>query len=168
MFFKTLRLRVKREIEELKALHRIELAEKEAAHKRAMDEKEATLTRQLRDKERELQRLEGELRKDSEIKLREVTSLLKLESEQKMKQMELDHQRKVDSIKREASEELTREKQELLKTHYDKLTNAMTKLHEEGNVTTKFTHELALKMLDHAPAAKSETKVLTGSIDVKS
>lgn len=140
MFFKILRLQVKKEIEELKALHRIELAEKEAA----------------------LSRREIELKSGHEVKVREVVSLLKLESEQKIKQLELNNQRALDAVKNEAAEAQTRMKEGLLADHYAKLTTAMSKLHEEGNITTRFTQELALKMFESQPVHKTQTKVITG------
>lgn len=149
--FKVWKLQLQREIEELKSLHRIELKEKEAE-----------LMLQIRDREEQLKRREADLVKDAEIKTREVVSLLKLESEQKLRQLEIDFQRKLDAADRKAEQQVVAMKSNLLQEHYDKLATAMSKLHEEGNITTKFTQELALKMMGNAPAHKTETRVLTG------
>lgn len=148
--FKIFRLRIQREIEELKHLHRIQLAEYDAALDR---------------REKEIVQKEKELAKEHEIKLKETVSLLKLDSEQKTKQLEIDNQRKVDALESSHRKEIAKEKESLLEEHYKKLSEAMAKLHEEGNVTTRFTQDLALKMLEGAPKHKVETRVLTGKAE---
>lgn len=136
---------------------RMELAEIKHAHALEIDTINAKL---LRDKslwEEDKARLTKKLTEDSEIKLKEVVTLTKLDSEQRIKQAELNADRKFN------------EKAEALnKDYYDKMTTAMSKLHEEGNVTTRFTQDLALKMMGNMPANKSETKVLTGTVDIHS
>lgn len=139
VFFKVLRLRVRKEIEELKSLHRIEMAEKEA----------------------EFERKQTNTDKLNEIKQREIVSLLRLESEQKTKQLELDHQRNLEAVKQKAAVELINTKEKMLNENYEKLTAAMARLHEGGNVTTRFTQDLALKMMGSMPEHKLQTKVIT-------
>lgn len=151
--FKFLTLKLKRELEEVKSLHRIELAEKEADLKRAYADKEAAIAR-----------VEKDLKKENEIKTREVVSLLKLEAEQKQAKLGIDAQVKINQTEQDCAKKLLQMQEALVKEHYEKLSEAMTKLHEEGNLTTKFTQELALKMMGGMPANKSETKVITGSI----
>lgn len=139
MFFKVLKLRVRREIEELKSIHRIEMQEKEA----------------------DLRRLKQDLEKTHELKIRETVSLLKLDSEQKIKQLEINAQRDLQRVEQQAAKALLESKEELLKESYDKLSEAMSKLHAEGNVTTKFTQDLALKMFESMPTQKVQTRVIT-------
>ncbi len=139
MFFKVLRLQVKKEIEELKSLHRIELAEKESQLTIKLKEQEAS----------------------NELKVKEVISLLKLEADQRMKQAEMKHQEQVEQIRRQAANELLSAKEEVLRQGYEKLSTAMGKLHEEGNLTTKFTQQLALSMMKSNPGTKSQVKVVT-------
>jgi hypothetical protein len=149
--FTLLKLRLKREIEELKSLHRIEMAELEAKSARDLADKEATFERKQKD-----------ANKEHELKTKEVVTLLRLEAEQKNKQVELNYQRQTDVLKIELDQKLNQKTSDLLKESYDKLAAAMTKLHEEGNVTTKFTQDLALKMMGGMPEHKTTTKVITG------
>lgn len=128
-----------KEIEELRAKHRIEMGEKEAA----------------------LKLKEIELEKRFEMRERELVSLLKIEQEQKLKKMEIGYEERLASAKQEFASALLIEKEKLMKESYDKLSNAMSKLHEEGNVTTRFTQDLALKMMESLPTHKVQTKVIT-------
>jgi hypothetical protein len=143
MFFKTLRLSVKREIEQLKALHRIELQEANAA----------------------LEREKLKLAQEHELKITETVTLLKLESQQKIAQQKLDYDRKLDAIKVESDSILMQAKEQVIKEGYDKLSAAMSKLHEEGNVTTRFVQDLALSMTKNPITSK--VKVLTGTVKNK-
>jgi len=139
MFFDNAKHRLRMELEELKHKSRLEI-----------DAIRIDVDRDKRqwekDKKLELERME----KEHEIKLREVVSLTKLDSEQRIKKAELEYQTKFNE-----------QCAALNKTHYDKLASAMSKLHEEGNNTTKFTQELALKMMEGMPTSKVQTKVIT-------
>ncbi len=137
--FKIWKLRLKNELEQLKSLHQIELNKKDA--------------------DMELRR--RTLEKDHELKLKETVSLLKLDSDQRVKQLEIDNLRKVNELTAKFESERTSFKEKFLNENYEKMTNAMTKLHEEGDKNSKFTQELALKMLDQMPEHKSKkTRVL--------
>jgi predicted transport protein len=119
---------------------RMELAELTHKHKLELEEKKASFDREKKNWVEDKERLVKKMTDEHEIKLKEAVSLANLESMQKIKQAQLDAERafneKVGTLNSE---------------HYDKLSAAMTKLHEEGNVTTKFTQELALKMFNQAP-----------------
>lgn len=136
--FKLFQLKWKKELEELKSIHRIEMAEKDAA----------------------LERLKKEHQSEFDIRINEATSLLKLQSEQKTKQLEIDYERKVTALRKEMSEDLLKVKEKVLQDGYEKLSVATQRLHEEGNITTKFVQDLAINMMNKAPSAK--VKVLTG------
>lgn len=142
--FKLIGLKWKREFEQLKALHEIEMAKQNSA----------------------LAILSTELTKKHELSLLEATSLLKLDYQQQIKQKELDYERKINELK---ASQLAKEivfQQKIQDENYVRLKDAMTKLHEEGNVTTKFTQDLALKMLGQMPVAKSEHKYLSGDLSI--
>jgi vacuolar-type H+-ATPase subunit E/Vma4 len=134
---------------------RMELAE--IKHKHTLEIKELTAQIELEKRHwtEDRERLIKKLKDEHDLKLKEAVTMVKLDGQQQAKQAQLDADRK-----------LNLEVQKLTEQHYESLKAAMTKLHEEGNVTTKFTQELALKMMQGMPANKSETKVLTGSIDV--
>ena len=78
----------------------------------------------------------------------EVITLTKLESEQRIKQVELDKEREVQRAKTVAENTLNDERKKLLKENYDTLQTSLTKLHTEGNAQTKFVQEMALKLVD--------------------
>lgn len=137
--FKLWHLKWKRELEEVRSLHDL-----------AMKKKEAEL---------EIQR--KNLEAENERKVREVTSLLKLDSANKEAAMKHEYNKTILDLAKTYEEKLIHMKQQLLDENYEKLSNAMTKLHEEGNVTTKFTQDLALKMMEGMPKAKVETRVIT-------
>lgn len=135
---KLLRLKLKSELEELKSIHRIEMAEAEAKI-------EATRTK---------------LEKESEIKLFELASNLRLKHDQAVAKIQLEKDREIDKIRNAAASDLLDAKEKLLADSTARIKDAMTKLHEEGNVTTKFVQDIALKMFEHAPASKSEMKFI--------
>lgn len=133
---KLLKLKIRAELEEIRAAHRIAIKEKEA---------EIALVKKNADQE-------------LEIKTREVTSLLKLKHEQEIAQMKLDYDRKLQDQKKKMQEDSLALRETLLKENHDKLGEALNNLHEKGNVTTKFMQEMAVGMLKQIPAAKVETK----------
>lgn len=134
---------------------RMELAEVKHEHQLKLNESQAMLERERKHWDEDRQRIVDKLTQEHELKLKEVVTVTKLDSQQQIKKAQLD-----------AEAELNKKVGVLNKEHYDRLADALNKLHTEGNVTTKFTQDLALQMMSHLPANKSETKVLTGSIDV--
>lgn len=153
--FKLLRLKLKNELEQLKALHDIEIQKKNSQIQILENEMKKKL--ELREKE---------LTQKNELALTEATTLLKLDYQQKLKQQEIDFQKQVNDLKVELEVSKAKFQKEIQDDNYTRLKDAMTKLHEEGNVTTKFTQDIALKMLDKMPASKTEHKHLTGEVTV--
>lgn len=153
--FKLLGLKLKRELEEQRSLYDIEIKKRDSAIKLLEDESKSRLS--LREKE---------LVSKHDIALNEATSYLKLDYQQQLKQKELDHKREMDDLRAKTALDQAKWRQELQDENYTRLKDAMTKLHEEGNITTKFTHDLALKMLDRVPVAKSEHKYITGDVSI--
>lgn len=124
----------------------IELLEHE--HKMEMEAASAKFVREKHnwhlDKDREV----DHLKRESDLKLKESIVLARLENEQKLKQMELDNKRELEKVKMEYMEQLTQKKSDLIEETYQTLSRSLTKLHEEGNHNSRFTQDLALKMLD--------------------
>jgi len=133
---------------------RTELAEIKHQHQLEIQEMKAEIAREKKHWEEDKKRTEKQLKDEHEIKLKEVLTLTKLDSEQRIKKAELDaeskHNQRVEKLNKE---------------YYDKLSESMTKLHEQGNVSTQFTRDLALKMIEGMPRNNAETKVkvLTGT-----
>lgn len=116
----------------------------------------AKMTREFDEDKR---RYNKQLADDFAMKEREAISLLKLDSEQKAKQLELNYQRLIQEKEAANVLEITRLKSDhandkmefqtkTIQEHYEKLSKALNALHTEGNVNTKFVQELALKMLE--------------------
>lgn len=144
---------------------RMELAEIQHKHNLEIQEKDAAFQRERKMWDEDKGRLESQLKKDHELKMKEVVTLTKLDSEQRVKQIELDSQRKIDELRNKNIQELAEAKVRLTEEHYEKLNQALVKLHSEGDKNTKFTQELALKMFESAPKHTVRTEQLTGSID---
>jgi transketolase len=137
--FKLLHLKWKRELEELKQLH--DLA--------------------MKTKEGELEILRKDLEAEHDRKLREVTSLMRLDGANKEAALKQEYNKTILEMSKEHEEKIINIKHTLMDENYKKLSDAMSKLHEEGNVTTRFTQDLALKMMEGMPKAKVETRVIT-------
>ncbi len=134
---------------------RMYLRELKHSHNLEIEGVAANFNREKSHWEEDKQRALNRIVEDHDIKLKEAITLTQLSGQQQAKQAELNFERKLN----EATARLNKE-------YYDNLTEAMSKLHEEGNLTTKFTQELALKMMGSMPSNKSETRVLTGRVDV--
>lgn len=146
--------KLKIELEEIRHKHRLELTERQA-----------DFDREKKVWEEDRERLTISLTKEHELKLKEVVTLTKLDSEQKSKQMELNFQRKISELESKNIRDMADLKAKLTEEHYTKLTAAMTKLHEEGNTATRFTQELALKMFANAPKNKTQHKLITKNVN---
>lgn len=137
--FKLFRLKLEKELAESKMIHEIAIKKKDA----------------------ELILLEQKLRAEHELALKEAVTLLKLDSEQKISQIKLDYSKKTYASDRAKEQEFLKLKEDLLKENHDKFNQTISKIHEDGNVTTRFVQELAYKMMEKAPATKIETKLIT-------
>jgi len=159
--------RAKREMDLAAAEHksRLELIGAEAGFKRKQSVWEEDKVRLQKALEEDKERQSTILKEDFDRKLNEAISLLKLESEQRIKQAELDCQRRLQHLKEEASKEKMAFQTKLMEEHYKKLNDALVDLHSKGTTTTQFVQELALKMLDKPVGATiTENRLL---IDTK-
>jgi hypothetical protein len=78
---------------------------------------------------------------------------IKKEYEEKLIRVEADLKAKHLSEKEVSLNQQVLEKEKLIEGHYEKLSAAMTKLHEEGNANTRFTKELALQLIGSKQAS---------------
>lgn len=72
---------------------------------------------------------------------------VKTEFEEKLIRVESELKAKHLAEKEVSLNQQVLEKEKLIEGHYEKLSAAMTKLHEEGNANTRFTKELALQLI---------------------
>jgi hypothetical protein len=148
--FKFLKYKLAAELEQLRSKHRIEIDELVSQHERVMKDKDAQMEREFANRKHEL-----------ELQHKEIVTLLKLDSEQKQKQVELDFKRLLDEKRHELQQEFTDLKEKLIKENYDKLGTELAKLHSEGNQNTKFVQDLAISMLGNVPESKTQVKVIS-------
>jgi len=138
-------------VEEKNHTHKLELREKIAEFEREKKIWNLDKNDLIEKHDRESTELEKRLQAEFDIKEKETIALGKLENQQKTKQAELDSQREVAKIKEEYAIKESKLRIELAEENYKKLSEAMTKLHSEGNSSSKFIQEIALKMMDKGP-----------------
>lgn len=154
------------ELENQKKRFQMKLDEEKHAQKLAFDEKKAVFDREKAvwetekreitgRNERERKEFEERLTKEHELKLTEAVTLAKLDSQQKVKQAELDRDRQLSELRTSQAEALSKVKSDTAEEYYKKMTSAFTEMQLNGDKSTKFVQELALKMFDHKPRVGS-------------
>ncbi len=166
------RLEVQVEMMQLEQKNRtldLEMKLKEEAHRQklSLEEERAKFKREqeiwkedkeklIKEHNKELVDFRDKVKQDSDLKLLEVTTMTKLDAEQKTKQAELDAQRQISELKVKHIEELSGAKSSLNKEYYDKMTDAYQDMQANGDKNSKFVQELALKIFERAPAHKQQ------------
>lgn len=102
--------------------------------------------------------LQVKLNEEFELKEKKVVAAFEDKLSKSISDLEDNHRKEITALKEKHLEDKARFMEEGLTKNYDKLSNSLTKLHEEGNVQTKFVQELALKMSDSFTPA-SYTKI---------
>ena len=91
-----------------------------------------------------------------DLKLLEAITLAKLDSEQKLKQSNLDSHREITELKIKNIEEISKAKTDANVEYYDKMTEAFTDMQLNGDKNTKFVQEMALAIFNKVPAQSSQ------------
>lgn len=162
------------ELENQKKRFQMKLDEEKHAQKLAFDEKKAVFDREkavwetekkeiVARAERERSEFEERLKKDHELKLTEAVTLAKLDSQQKVKQAELDRDRQITELRTQQAEALAKVKSDTAEEYYKRMTTAFTEIQLNGDKSTKFVQELALKMFDHQPRGGFDVGVNVGN-----
>lgn len=117
-----------------------DLAEQKAKFDRQLEDIARTHTIAKEDWQRETKRLqeaENTLKKKFDDEKALAFKTMELEFKGKM-------QEEVNKVRNEAQEKI----QKGIEENFNKLKDSLAKLHEEGNAQTKFTEQIALKMMD--------------------
>ena len=98
-------------------------------------------------------------RNEAEKKFSDLRATLEEEFNAKkalaFKTMELEYKEKSMKEKAELEKKFMEDIQKGNENNFEKLKTALAKLHEEGNAQTKFTEQIALKMMDNMkPSAR--------------
>lgn len=130
----------------------------------ALEDQFAQLVKAKKNEIEDLERKHNHDLEDLERKHTKETAEKALETAQTLKALEYKIKDEYESKVRVQVEELLAKEKKLLTENYETLTGSMKKLHEEGNTSTKFMQELALKTMDsakqlQAPAAHIENNV---------
>jgi hypothetical protein len=161
------RRRQKMVVEEEQHKHKLEMQSKDAEFARSKQVWEEDKARMKDQFEQEARDFEKRLQSQHDMKLLEAVTLAKLDSEQKVKQVEMDKLRIESEMKTAHSKALSDLQQKLSEEYHKKLNDALVKFNQEGTITTKFMTDLSLKLLDRAPASGAQV-LLTGSYsDIK-
>lgn len=164
----------------------LELKNKNSEHDMKMREREHELTLKISTMQEDLVRAKKLAKEEHDIKLQEILSLTKLDSEQKIAKITMDHEQKVvkqqtefdkrlatmeqnhttliSQLKTTNAEQLSKMQQSESAKYHDMLNKALTDLNEKGSVGSRMTHELSMKVLEMARPGVSESRLLTGDI----
>lgn len=152
------------ELDNMKTRQSMALEKEDHKHQLALESKTAIFEREkeiwakekqeLIDRaERDKKEFESNLKRDLEIKHNEAITLTKLESQQKIKQAELDKDRAINELKADHAGKVAAIQASESEKYHDKLSNALQEITMNGDKNTKFVQEMALKLVDKAPAA---------------
>lgn len=109
--------------------------------------------------EREREEFHDSTKRESDLKIQEAVTLVKLDAQQKIKQSELDKAREVNALKTSSAEELSKAKSESAEQYYNKLTAAFQDIQMNGDKNSKFVQELALKVFERVPTNRTDIGV---------
>lgn len=139
----------------------------EARHKFGLEREtlEARFKRSQEDFQQDKKSFENSLKREYDLKEKETIGLLKLDSEQRSRQAELDRDRAIQELKIQHVEEISKLKSDLAAEFYQKMQTELSKLNSEGNASTRFVQEMSLKLLDKAPQINSfEHRAISGNV----
>lgn len=83
----------------------------------------------------------------------------KIDSQQKVKQAELDRDRQITELRTQQAEALAKVKSDTAEEYYKRMTAAFQEIQLNGDKSTKFVQELALKMFDSVPRGGADFTV---------
>jgi len=151
----------------LETKHRMEMDDKEHSYKVETERRTAEFEREktkwvhekeqlIDDNSRDKKIFKEELESKAKIEKDEAMALLRLDSQQKIKQAEIDKDRAVQKVEAEADKKYNDQVLSLNQKYHNDLAEALKKFNTDGNATTKFMQDIALKMLEKAPAPRAD------------
>lgn len=154
-------------IEEEQHKHKLEMQSKDAEFARSKKAWEEDKTLMLKRFGEERTDFETRLKSEYDLKLQEAVTLAKLDAEQRVRQVELDKSRATSELESKYAKEKSELEQKLSQDYYSKLTAAMADFNANGNVTTKFMQEIAMKVFEKAPFANPNLQIAGSLKDFK-
>lgn len=149
----------KMRLEEEAHKQKLQLNEEKASFDRErkiwLEEKQQLIKKHKEEMDEFLRKTKAEF----DLKLLEAVTIAKLDSDQKIKQLELDKSRELTEIKIGHIEELSLAKTTANEKYYDKMTDAYTDMQANGDKNSKFVQEMALKIFDRVPAQSQRFEI---------
>lgn len=87
----------------------------------------------------------GEEKLDLELKYKKILAEMEIRRSAESENMRQEYEAKLLQVKKDAQEEIITAKKEMQDESYRRLSDQLEKLHTEGNVMTKFMHDLAME-----------------------
>ncbi len=140
------------ELTNLKRKVEMEMELERHRQKLALEGERAVFTREKAVYEVDKKEMEDRLKREMELSKTEAITLMKLESQQKIKQTEIDTQRTINELKALHTEELAKVRTSSAEEYYKRLTAAFQDLQVNGDKNSRFIQDLALKMFDKVPS----------------
>jgi len=130
-----------------KKASRVDDAEKELDMQIGYGKDQAkTLRDQIKDKEATIANMQDKF----ELNEKKVVAALEDKLAKEISKLESAHNKDITELERKLVQEKQGELEKMMKDNYVKLSDSMTKLHEEGNAQTKFMQETTQTLLKSA------------------
>lgn len=146
-------------LEEESHKHRLRLQEEKAVFDREKKVWEVEKKEMVDRFDREKKEFQNKVEQEFSLKTQEAVTLTKLESQQKIKQAEIDKERAINTLSTKHAEELSKIRSTTAEEHYKKLTEAFQEIQLNGDKNSKFVQELALKVFEKLPSPQTRFDV---------
>lgn len=104
----------------------------------------------LHDTVKELKTERDSMKDKYELKEKQAVSAMEDKISKTINKLEQEHNKAITELEKTLRNEKISELEEMNKIHYKKLSDSMTKLHEEGNAQTKFMQETVQNVIKSA------------------
>ena len=96
----------------------------------------------------QLERTIADMKGKYDLEEKKAVVALEARLQRETTEMKSKYEQQLSEIKVKHSEEKAELRSDLAEQHYDKLSDSMTQLHEQGNATTKFMEKMVVSMTD--------------------
>ena len=156
------RSRSQMELERAKHTHQLELDSQKAVFEREKAIWEKDKADLIASHERDMEEFKESLKREHDLKLQEAVTLTKLESQQKIKQAELDKDREITKLEKEQSKALSELRAKTAEEQFGKFKEIFEEFQMNGDKNSKFIQDLSMKMIENLPTAATRTQVDVG------
>lgn len=109
----------------------------------------------------EIQKEMNSMQDKFELKEKQAVAALEDKLAKEISKLEKSHNNEIVKLERDLRTEKQNDLEKMTKDHYKKLSDSMTKLHEEGNAQTKFMQETVQNVIKSASGFATATNTHT-------